>query len=157
MFRFSSRKKPMKISKVGVSLIKHWEGFRADSYLCPAGVWTIGYGHTGKVNAGMKVSPEEAEKLLIHDLRWAEKTVRNFVKVDLTQNQYDALVSFVFNVGSHAFRTSTMLRLLNEGKSVTEICEQFGRWVLAGGDVLRGLVNRREMEENLFRGVKPDV
>jgi len=99
----------MKTSKQGIDLIKFYEGFRADAYKCPAGVWTIGYGHTGKdVHAGDKVSPEYASYLLATDLAAFEQKVSELVKVPLKQNQFDALVSFCYNCGAANLASSTL-------------------------------------------------
>ena len=121
----------MKTSQKGIDLIKQFEGCRLSAYKCPAGVWTIGYGHTYGVKAGQKISQKQAEEFLKDDLKSFEAAVNNYVKVPLTQNQFDALVSFSFNVGSEALRTSTLLRLLNQGK-YEEAAEQFDRWVSRG-------------------------
>ena len=107
----------MKTSQVGVDLIKQFEGFRTKSYLCPAGVWTIGYGHTGPdVKEGMEVKASRAEYLLKQDLIKFEDTINNNVTVKLEQNQFDALAAFTFNVGVSAFTSSTLLRRLNSGE-----------------------------------------
>lgn len=139
----------MKISQDGLNLIKEFEGFSADAYLCPAGVWTIGYGHIGNVEEGQTVTEEEAEELLRHDVAFAEDAVTDYVEGDLTQGQFDALVCFVYNIGAGAFRTSTLLYLLNQGNS-EGAAEQFLRWNKAGGKVLAGLTRRRKAERELF-------
>ena len=139
----------MRISKEGIALIECWEGLRLRAYRCPAGVWTIGYGHTKTAKAGMVITIRQAEELLLKDVRGFEEAVRDLVIVSLTQNQFDALVSFTFNVGVEAFRKSTMLRLLNERK-YKEAGYQFERWVRAGNKILPGLVARREAEKALF-------
>ncbi len=136
-------------SQKGIDLIKRWEGLRTNAYLCPAGVWTIGFGHTKSTYKGMMISHLDAEGLLQNDLRVYEESINKIVKVPLTQNQFDALVSFAFNVGIGALSNSTLLRLLNQGKTA-EASKQFSRWVHAGGKVLPGLVNRRKDEFILF-------
>ncbi len=141
--------KPNKTSQIGVSLIKKWEGLRTNAYLCPAGVWTIGYGHTKGVKQGQMISHLEAENLLIEDLRIYEQAVLRLVDVPLNQNQFDALVSFTFNVGIDAFSESTLLKLLNQ-KDYQRAFNEFSRWTRAGGKLLPGLVNRRKDECNLF-------
>lgn len=142
----------MNISQKGIDLIKNFEGCRLASYKCPAGVWTIGYGHTGvDVKPGHVISQEQAEKYLKMDLIVHTNNVSMLVKVPLNQNQFDALVSFEFNVGYGAFKNSTLLRLLNQGK-YTDAANQFGRWVYAGKTVLPGLVKRRAAEKSLFLG-----
>ena len=138
-----------KTSSVGLDLIKSWEGFRADAYRCPAGVWTIGYGHTLDVNPGSTLSLKQGELLLLKDLRRYEQAVNNYVTVPLYQNQFDALVSFCFNVGTSAFKNSTLLRLLNQ-KQYTAAAKQLLRWTTGGGRVLPGLVKRRKAEFDLF-------
>jgi lysozyme len=133
-----------------LSLIKEFEGLRLEAYLCPAKVWTIGYGHTKTAKPGMKITEGGAEALLRHDLEWVESTINKNVKVPLTQNQYDALASFIYNVGAGAFRKSTLLRLLNQG-DYAGAAGQFQRWNKAGGKVLRGLTRRRQAEAEKFR------
>ena len=139
----------MRTSSAGIKLIKRWEGCKLKSYLCPAGVWTIGYGHTKTACSGMKISQFEAERLLREDLREYEKAVRAFVRVPLTHNQFDALVSFTYNVGTTAFGNSTLLKILNQGRYNTAAL-QFHKWVYAKGRKLTGLVNRRNAEYALF-------
>ena len=139
----------MRTSQKGIDLIKKLEGCRLEAYKCPAGVWTIGYGHTKGVQNGQKITQAQAEEFLIEDLKVYEKAVESCVKVPLSQNQFDALVSFCYNCGSGALKTSTLLRLLNEGK-YSEAGEQFLRWNKAGGKVLVGLTRRREEERELF-------
>lgn len=139
----------MEISKNGINLIKKFEGCSLKAYKCPAGVWTIGYGHTNKVIVDDVITQEEAETLLKQDLIIHCNNVSKLVKVHLNQNQFDALVSFEYNVGYTAFQNSTLLKLLNQGK-YKEAVEQFDRWVYAGKKVLPGLVNRRKAEKELF-------
>lgn len=141
----------MRTSQKGIDLIKKFEGCRLEAYKCPAGIWTIGYGHTKGVQNGQKITQAQAEEFLIEDLKVYEKAVESCVKVPLSQNQFDALVSFCYNCGSGALKTSTLLRLLNEGK-YSEAGEQFLRWNKAGGRVLAGLTRRREEEREMFLG-----
>ncbi len=136
-------------SKAGIGLIKKWEGCRTDAYKCPAGVWTIGYGHTATAKPDMMISHLDAEDLLREDLVRFEQAVASLVKVPLTQNQFDALVSFTYNVGTGAFRKSTLLVRVN-AKHYNKASQQFRRWVTANGKELPGLVKRREEEEALF-------
>jgi lysozyme len=146
----SDEKIPVKkISGNGLDLIKRWEGCRTNAYKCPGGVWTIGYGHTKDVKPGMMISHSKADDLLLEDLKVFESAVRCLVTVSLNQNQFDALVSFTFNVGEGALKSSTLLRLLNSG-NYTAAASQFGKWVYAGKQVLPGLVARREDECQLF-------
>lgn len=145
----------MQISREGIDLIKRHEGVKLKAYLCPAGVWTIGYGSTRNVTEGMKITLRQAEELLLRDLSRFEKAVNRMVQVELNQQQYDALVSLVFNIGDGAFARSTLLKRLNAGK-YHEAAEQFTRWNKAGGKVLPGLVKRRAEERELFlQGMQP--
>lgn len=141
-------KKPAETT-VDLELIKKFEGHYLKAYLCPANVWTIGYGHTKTAKQGMVITPEEADRLLEQDVAWVKATVLGAVKVPLTANQTSALYSFVFNVGSGAFRSSTLLRKLNAG-DYAGAQAQFRRWNKAGGKVLRGLTRRRAAEAKLF-------
>jgi len=142
----------MRVSQRGIDLIKKFEGVRLRSYLCPAGVLTIGYGHTGSdVYPNQQITEEEAENLLWKDTESAQQTVSSFVSVKINQNEYDALVSFTFNVGPTAFVNSTLLKLLNHGADRKVVAGEFDRWVKAGGDEpVPGLVRRREAEKALF-------
>ncbi len=139
----------MRTSRKGIELIKAHEGLRLDAYLCPAGVPTIGYGHTHGVKMGDRITAEQAERLLIDDLIVAETEVNRY-GFDLTQNQFDALVSFVFNVGAGNFRSSTLLKRLKSNPNDPDIANQFKRWVYGGGKVLPGLVRRRDEEAKLY-------
>lgn len=141
---------PRRISQAGLELIKHFEGLRLCAYLDPVGVWTIGYGHT-KFHArpGNCISEPEAEEILRNDVEVFEAAVSRLVKVPLTQNQFDALVSFAFNVGVGALERSTLLKKLNAGNCQGAAAE-FPRWVYAGGRRLPGLVRRRAAEKEIF-------
>lgn len=142
------------ISENGLSMIASFESFEPKAYYCPAGVLTIGYGHTGTnakgedLQEGDTVTPEQAKRLLYEDVIWAEETV-SMQQLNLSQNQFDALVSFVFNVGATAFNHSTLLKKLKAG-DYDEAADEFLRWNKAGGKVLRGLTARREAERELF-------
>ena len=142
----------MRVSQKGINLIKKFEGIRLRSYICPAGVLTVGYGHTGPdVYPNQQITEEEAEKLLWKDTESAQQTVSSFVTAKINQNEYDALVSFTFNIGPTAFINSTLLRLLNNGADRKVVAAEFGRWVKAGSDQpVPGLVRRREEERKLF-------
>lgn len=142
----------MRVSQKGIDLIKKFEGIRLKSYVCPAGVLTIGYGHTGSdVYPNQQITEEEAERLLWKDTESSQQTVSSFVTVKINQNEYDALVSFVFNIGPTAFVNSTLLKLLNKGADRKVVAAEFGRWVKAGSDQpVPGLVRRREEERKLF-------
>lgn len=138
-----------RIGQKGLDLIKRFEGLRLRSYLCPANVWTIGYGHTGNVTANQIVTSEQAESILKTDLRKFEQAVTDSVSAALNQNQFDALVSLAFNIGSGAFAKSTLVKLLNN-RDYSGAAEQFLRWNQAGGRVLDGLSKRRAAERALF-------
>ena len=139
----------MKTSKNGINLIKNFEGCRLEAYKCTAGVWTIGYGHTAGVKQGQKITKFQADALLIIDLEKFEKAVTKLVKKPITQNEFDALVSFSFNVGIGNFEKSTLLRLINMGQFELA-SKQFERWIYAGGKPLNGLKKRRLAEKTLF-------
>jgi len=140
----------MKTGSKGIKLVKEFEGFKAQAYLCPANVWTIGYGTTSGVKKGQMVTEEQAIKLLQDDLAKFEKAVKNLVRVPLNQDQFDALVAFVYNIGVGAFSRSTLLSLLNQG-NYEAVPEQLLRWNKAGGRVLSGLARRRQAEGKLFK------
>lgn len=142
----------MRLSSAGFELIKQYEGLRLEAYLCPAGVWTIGYGHTKSARSGMKITALEADQLLVSDVRAFEEAVNRAVKVLLEQHEFDALVCFAFNVGARAFRDSTLVKVLNEGRK-SDVPAQLMRWTKAGGKELKGLVRRRRAEAALWRGV----
>lgn len=140
----------MNISDKGLDLIKRFEGLELTAYRCPAGVWTIGYGHTGiDVKKGMTITEEEAEQLLRVDVRRFEDGVRG-IAAKFTQGQFDALVSFAYNLGLGALLSSTLLKKHKAG-DYDAAAEQFGRWVYAGGKRLKGLVRRRAEEAALYR------
>lgn len=138
------------ISDTGLEFIKSHEGCRLTAYQDGAGIWTIGYGHTGNVHEGDVITQDQANALLLEDLAPAEHCIDDQVKVTLTQNQYDALCSFTFNVGVGNFASSTLLRLLNQS-DCQGAAGQFGRWVHdAAGNVEPGLLKRRKDEKELF-------
>ena len=145
----------MRTSPEGLDLIKRHEGLRLEAYLDPVGVWTIGYGHTGSAYAkeGVKISRSKAAALLRQDLHEAEHAVAALVNVPLQQDEFDALVSIVFNVGAGAFNRSTLRRKLNAGDRAGAALE-FGRWVFGTKDGkkirLPGLVKRRAEEAAMF-------
>jgi lysozyme len=139
----------MKTSNKGIDLIKKYEGFRAKAYKCPADKWTIGYGHTQNVKPTDVITLHEAERFLRQDVEFAEKEV-NRHNLDINQNQFDALVSFVFNVGVGNFARSTLLRKIKSNPNDPTIRKEFERWIYAGGKVLNGLVRRRKEEAELY-------
>lgn len=149
----------MKIAPSGVALIKRFEGCRLSAYLCPAGVWTIGYGHTSAAGApvvtpSLTITLQEAEDILRCDLVKYEGGVNKFVKVPLTSNQFDALVSFAFNCGLGALAKSTLLKRVNAGE-FDRVPAELMKWTKANGRSLPGLVARRRAECALWRGL-PD-
>lgn len=139
----------MKMGLKGLELIKEFEGFKGKAYLCPAHVWTIGYGTTKNVKQGQMVTEGQALLMLQVDVKQFESDVTSMVKVPLTQNQFDALVCFAYNVGSGNLKSSTLLKLVNAG-DFTGAAAQFGRWNKGGGQVLAGLTRRRAAEAALF-------
>lgn len=141
---------PRKINAHGLKIVKHGEGLYLTAYWCPAGVLTIGYGHTGPdVHVGQIITGETALELLARDMADAEGDVERLVRAGVNSDQFSALVSFVFNVGGAAFGKSTLLRYLNNGQ-YREAADQFPRWNKGGGRVLPGLVKRRAAERALF-------
>ncbi|MGB4239631.1 MAG: lysozyme [Candidatus Hydrothermia bacterium] len=139
----------MKTSKKGIEIIKKYEGLRLKAYKCPAGILTIGYGHTKNVKQGDTITETQAEILLIYDLIDIENCIKKNVKIPLNQNQFDALVSLCFNIGCGNFLKSTLLKKLNEGK-IAEAVKEFLKWNKAGGKELAGLTKRRQEEMELF-------
>ncbi|HED3853074.1 TPA: lysozyme [Enterobacter soli] len=144
----------MQTSDKGIALIKEFEGCKLTAYQDSVGVWTIGYGWTqpvdGKtIRVGMTIKQETAERLLKTGLVRYESDVSRLVKVGLTQGQFDALVSFTYNLGARSLSTSTLLRKLNSG-DYAGAADEFLRWNKAGGKVLNGLTRRREAERALF-------
>ena len=144
------------ISEAGLDLIREFEGLRLTAYLCPAGIPTIGYGHTegvslADVRQGRTISREEAEELLRQDLVRAERVVSDLVRVELTQARFDALTSFVFNLGRARLARSTLLARVNRG-DFAGAEKEFRRWVYADGKVLSGQVRRRAAEAKIFAG-----
>ena len=140
---------PKRINKAGFDLIRDFEGLRLKAYLCPAKVWTVGYGHTGPdVKPGMVITNERANELLTADLAKFELAVNQNAPT-CTDNQFSAMVSFAFNVGVGAFEESTLLRHHRAGRYGMAAL-QFDRWTRGGGKVLPGLVRRRAAERKLY-------
>ena len=141
-------------NKAGVDLIRDFEGLRLKAYFCPANILTIGFGHTGPdVTEGKVITRDEAEGLLVQDLRRFEQAVEQYCPVT-TDNQFAALVSFAYNLGPDSLRTSTLRRMHNEGH-YADAALQFARWVKANGKTLPGLVKRRAAEATLYG--RPDA
>jgi lysozyme len=133
----------------GQTVIKEFESLRLTAYRCPARVWTIGWGHTRTAKPGMVITPAQAQKLFESDCFDAENRVSRHVLVPLNPNQYDALVSFAFNVKYDPFVKSTLVRKLNAG-DYEGAAREFSRWKYANGKEMPGLVRRRKMERELF-------
>ena len=136
-------------SERGIQAIQGYEGVKLHAYLDSVNVPTIGVGHTLGVKMGDVITPEQAEEFLRSDLKSAEYAVNNYVTAPLNQNQFDALASFVFNLGSGAFKSSTLLKKLNS-VDYQGAADEFPKWNKAGGKVLQGLVNRRAAERTMF-------
>lgn len=141
----------MRTSQRGIDLIKEFEGYSERVYMCAGGKYTIGYGHTRGVQVGDTCTKEQAEKYLREDLQDAEEAVLALVTVPLTQNQFDALVSLVYNIGSGNFYDSTIRRIINlKINNINEYRKAWLMWVKSRGKVLKGLERRRVAEFNLF-------
>ena len=140
----------MKISQSGIDKIKRHEALRLEPYQDEGGKWTIGYGHLLRSGEWYdRITEEKAEELLRQDLATAENAVKQLVKVPISQNQHDALVSFVFNIGVTAFSKSTLLRKLNAGDAAGA-ANEFSRWKYVQGQVSTILIARRKREQLLF-------
>ena len=139
----------MKTSHKGIDLIKEFEGLRLKAYKCPGGVWTIGYGHTAGVKPGMTITEEQAEQFLKEDLIVFENAVNN-QKLSINQNQFDALVSLIYNIGIGNFQKSTLLRKTRVNPNDNSIMDEFLKWVYSKGRVLPGLQRRRLAEMKLY-------
>jgi GH24 family phage-related lysozyme (muramidase) len=141
------------ITQAGVDLIKRFEGFWPTVYICPAGYPTIGYGHLIKPHERERfargITGEQAETLLRQDVQTAERAVLRLITVPLTDGQFDALVSFTFNLGAGALQRSTLRRKVNRGDHAA-VPAEFRKWVWAGGRKLEGLVKRRKAEAFMY-------
>jgi lysozyme len=146
----------MRLSQNGLTLIKKFEGFRSHPYLCSAGIPTIGYGSTYYENgvrvklSDSPISEEWAEELLKKNVVHYDVAVNSLTRDDITQNQYDALVSFAYNVGVTNFKNSTLLKRVNANPKDPNITNQFMKWIRAGGRVIKGLILRRREEAQLY-------
>lgn len=141
----------MNPSQNGMHLTEQFESCATEAYLDSKGVPTIGWGHTAGVYIGMTCTQDEADAWLVQDYQWAAGVVNRNVHIELTQNEFDALADFVFNVGAGHFLNSTLLRKLN-ANDIEGASEEFERWDMAGGQHLAGLLRRRIAEKNLFDG-----
>lgn len=141
----------MRTSEYALGRLKEYEGLRLKAYKCPAGVWTIGYGHTKDVRGGMTINKETADKLLEGDVMYFEKhlSAEPYAE-ELTQGQWDALISFLFNLGIGNYKRSTLRKRILEDVNHNDIPNQFRRWNKADGKVLPGLVRRREWEAQMY-------
>lgn len=139
----------MKVSQDCIQLVKYFEGFEDTAYLCPANVWTIGYGRTRNVKEGDKITEVQAERDLLEELEEFKHQVLDSVKVELKQNELDALTSWTYNLGVGNLKSSTLLKKLNAGNK-DEVPAEIVRWNKANGKVLAGLTKRREAEAELW-------
>ncbi|NAR50089.1 glycoside hydrolase family protein [Acinetobacter haemolyticus] len=150
----SAGNKSKTTSSVGINLITSFESLKLTAYLCPAKVWTIGFGTTVysngiRVKQGDKCTESQAKAYFAYDLNRFERAVNGSVAVPLSQNQFDALVSLTYNIGENAFKSSTLLKMLNAG-NYRGAADQFLVWNKSNGEVLNGLVRRRKTERELF-------
>jgi len=145
-------------AKIAAEVIKEFEGYSSEPYLCPSGIPTIGYGNTMYTNGDRvtmddkEIDKKEAEKMLLDTIKSVEKQVKNVVEVKLPAHKLAALISFTYNVGIGNFSKSTLLAWLNSNPDYSEIPSQFRRWNKGGGRVLKGLVRRREAEVEIWEG-----
>ena len=139
----------MKVSQECIDLVKFFEGFESKAYLCPAGVWTIGYGRTKNVKEGDMVNELQAERDLLEELEEFGEQVLSVVRVSIKQHQFDALVSWTYNLGVGNLQSSTLLKKLNSGDK-NSVPSEMVRWNKAAGKVLAGLTRRREAEAKLW-------
>ena len=135
----------METSNYAIESIKQFEGCKLTAYKCPAGIWTIGYGHTKNVTSGMKITQVEANNYIKADILPIETFLKG-LNVNLKQGQYDALIDFMFNLGITKFKNSTLFKLIKSKASDEKICAEFMKWVHVGKKVLPGLVKRRKWE-----------
>ena len=142
----------MKISEDGLELIKKFEGCETTAYQDSVGVWTIGFGHTKEVEEGQTCSIEDAESMLADEMDEYEGYINNMVKVDLQQHEFDSLVAWVYNLGPTNLGESTMLKVLNGGQ-FDRVPDEMNRWTRAGGEILEGLVRRRQAESLMFQNL----
>lgn len=142
----------MKTSQKGLDLIKFFEGLRLNAYLCPAGKRTIGYGHLMKITDEPQITEQEAENILKKDLEYFETEIMKMVKVPLSQNQFDAIVSFTFNLGVGSLGSSTLLQKINN-KLFLDCPVELVKWSFIGKERSAGLLKRRLIESCLFLGL----
>ena len=142
----------MRISDKGLAALKQFEALRLTAYQDVKGVWTIGWGHTGGVKAGDTCTREQADKWFKQDVAIAENAV-NSQDLKINQNQFDALVCFTYNAGVGNFKSSTLLKKIKANPNDPTIASEFARWKYSGGVEVKGLVNRRAVESNLYFGL----
>jgi lysozyme len=147
-----SANKNLSISSAGLDIIKEHEGLMLKAYKDPVGIWTIGYGHTGTAAPGQQISETQANALLMADVQTAQNAVRTMITAPLNQSQFDALVSFTFNLGSGNLQNSTLRKKVNANPADPTIRTEFMKWVNGGGRLLPGLVKRRQEEADLYFG-----
>ena len=141
----------MRMSDYAFIRLKELEGFRAEAYQCPGGVWTIGYGHTKGVKKGQRITEGDASRLLVKDVEYFEQFLaKEPYEEELTQGQWDALTDFLFNLGPGNFLSSTLRKKLLRDIDDSTIPDEFRRWNKSKGKVLPGLVKRREWEAQMF-------
>jgi len=138
-----------KINTKGLNIIKTYEGCALKAYKCPAGVLTIGYGHTKDVKEGDEITQEKAESLLLEDLQWVYDCILKVIKRKLNENQFSALCCFVYNVGCNNFKLSRLKIHIDAGE-FKKAANEFPKWIHAGGRILAGLASRRREERKLF-------
>lgn len=139
----------MKASQQAYNLIREFEGLRLEAYRCPAGLWTIGYGHTTNVTPGTTITPLQANLLLQEDIAQCERTLNRY-NLALTQNMYDALISFIYNIGAGNFHRSTLLCKIKINPYDRTIADEFHKWIHSRGKPLAGLQRRRMAESKLY-------
>ena len=160
----TAKKKPRpNAAKIAAEVIKEFEGYSSEPYLCPANIPTIGYGNTMYANGervtmdDSDITKKEAEKMLLDTIKSVEKQVKNVVEVKLKPYQFAALISFTYNVGIGNLSNSTLLAWVNSNPDYSQIPSQFRRWNRGGGKVLKGLIRRREAEIELWEGTSQYV
>lgn len=139
----------MKATQTAYSLIRQFEGLRLQAYQCPSGIWTIGYGHTTNVAPGSTITPLQANLLLQEDITQCEHTLNKY-NLALTQNMYDALISFIYNIGPGNFHRSTLLSKIKANPYDSSIADEFLKWIHSKGKPLTGLQRRRIAEMKLY-------
>ena len=136
-----------------IRLIKQFEGLSLDAYLDGGGVWTIGWGHTQEVKPGMEITRKQAEDFLDKDLKLHQLAVESYVKIPMEKRELEALTSFCFNIGRNAFRTSTLVEILNNANTYADhirAAAEMSRWIFDNGNLVYGLLRRRQAEQRLF-------